>query len=155
MDETLPDNPHFATAETWEEAATMLSFEPRVPRDTLGLELTSLRIHVRDHRRRDLRVEDRTLEAHYGAFVVSQAWKGDGEARRWALEVGFGPAPRPVRVAGREGRLYERGPEPPPDDIDGRMPAVVTWHDGGRFYLVASGELEAETLHRIAASLYR
>ena len=53
-----------------------------------------------------------------------------------------------------EAMAYELGPEPEPDDIDGRMPAVVTWSDGEIFYLVASGELTVDWLLRIAGSLY-
>jgi hypothetical protein len=51
--------------------------------------------------------------------------------------------------------LYEPGPEPPPDDNDGPQPAVVTWHDNGRFFLIASQELPTDTLMQIAISLYR
>jgi hypothetical protein len=41
-----------------------------------------------------------------------------------------------------------------PGDIDGRSPAVVVWHDGAMIYLVASGELGANELSRIAMSMY-
>ena len=51
-------------------------------------------------------------------------------------------------------RVYERGPEPPPGDIDGRSLAVVTWHDADMFYLIASDELTTDELVRIATSLY-
>jgi hypothetical protein len=50
--------------------------------------------------------------------------------------------------------VYELGPEPPPDDIDGRSPSVVAWHDGEMFYLLASIEMAADVLVRIATSLY-
>ena len=60
-----------------------------------------------------------------------------------------------LRIAGRAGRVYDLGPEPPPGDIDGRSPAVVTWHDRDQFHLVASSTLPSEELIRIAESLYR
>lgn len=46
----------------------MLKFRPLEPRHTAGLRLQSIRIHVRDHKLRELSVDDRTLEAHYGSF---------------------------------------------------------------------------------------
>jgi hypothetical protein len=49
---------------------------------------------------------------------------------------------------------YELGPEPAIDDIDGRAPSVVTWHDGEMFYLIASGQMSADDLIKIANSLY-
>jgi len=52
-------------------------------------------------------------------------------------------------------RMYELGPEPTKDDIDGRSPAVVTWHDEEMFYLIASTGMAAADLERIAGSLYR
>ena len=48
--------------------------------------------------------------------------------------------------------MYELGPEVPPDDIDGREPSVVTWADGEMFFLLASGQLEAQMLKDIAES---
>jgi hypothetical protein len=149
------ENPHFAGAETWEDAGELVVFEPRRPRRTEGHELRSLSVFVMDHKMRRLAVEDRSLEAHYGAFSVSQCRKGEEEARRWAVELKYGQAPRPVVVAGHEGRIYDLGPVPPPDDIDPRPPAVVVWHDGEMVYLVASGELESDALLRVAESLYR
>lgn len=147
-------NPHFESAPSWEAARTLIAFQPLDPSETAGLQLQSLRIHVRDHRHRQLRIEDRTLEAHYGGFVLSQSLKGASEARRLALEVPYGLDAREARVLGREARVYELGPEVPPDDIDGRSPAVVTWYDGDIFYLIASGEMQSEVLLRIATSLY-
>ena len=105
----------------------MLTFQPREPRYTAGLRLRSVRIHVRDHKLRELSINDRTLEAHYGGFVLSQARKGADEARRLALDVWYGNAGEWGRIAGHVARIYELGPEPAPDDIDGRSPAVVTW----------------------------
>lgn len=132
----------------------MVVFPPLEPRDTAGLGLQSIRIHVRDHKLRELPVESRTLEAHYGAFVVSQSRKGAIEARRLALDVPYGPAAREARVARHRARVYELGPEPPPDDIDGRNPSVVTWHDGDMFYLITSGEMSSKELVRVAVSMY-
>ena len=148
------ENPHFATVASWDDAEDMLTFRPRTPRWTAGFRLENLAVYIRDHKKRDLPIGARSLEAHYGGFSVSQARKGRAEARRWALEVRYGPAAYPVRLRGHEGRGYELGPEVPPDDIDGRSPAVVTWHDGEMFYFVASVELPAETLIDIAGSMY-
>ena len=147
-------NPHFAEVASWEEAADMLCFEPRRPRDTLGQPLHSLSIFVRDHKHRDLEVEDRVLEAHFGTFSISQSWKGKKEARRWALEVSYGPAARELLIGGHEGRTYELGPEVPPDDIDGRSPAVVTWYEGGMSFFLASVELPVQSLLTVARSLF-
>src|SRR5262245_50703179 len=150
----MPDNPHFTTALSWKEARALLTFEPVQPRHTGGLRLQSIRIHIRDHKMRDLAIKDRTLEAYYDRFVLSQARKGGAEARRLALAVSYGQAGSDARIAGHQARVYELGPEPPPDDIDGRSPAVVTWHDGEMFFLIASGELSADELVKIATSIY-
>lgn len=144
----------FETATSWKSARELVTFAPRIPAETAGRKLQSLRIHVRDHKLRELEPKERTLEAHYGDFVVSQAQPGKDEARRLALDVKYGRGPREGQVAGRAARIYELGPEPAEDDIDGRPPAVVTWHDDGIFYLVASTELAAADLERIAESLY-
>lgn len=132
----------------------MLTFDPLEPAFTAKLRLQSLRIHVRDHKLRELSIADRTLEAHYGGFSLSQARRSAAEARRLALDVSYGRDPRDIQIAGHAGRVYELGPEPEPDDIDGRSPAVVVWHDGEMFYLVASGQMPASELFRIAISLY-
>jgi hypothetical protein len=145
---------HFATVRSWEAARPMLLFQPRGPRYTAGAGLQALRIHVRDHKSRDVPIGDRTLEAHYGQFVLSQALKGVDEARRLALVVSYGRAPREARIAGRPARVYERGPEPDADDPDGRLPAVVTWHDREMFYLIASDGLQPDVLVTIANSMY-
>ncbi len=146
---------HFQTVESLVAARSWLTFVPLEPKDTAGLRRRSIRIHVRDHKRRELPPARRTLEMHYGRFVVSQSRPGAEEARRLALDVSYGRAPGEVRIAGHAGRVYQLGPEPPTDDIDGRSPAVVTWHDAGMLHLVASTELSADELIRIAASLYR
>jgi hypothetical protein len=49
--------------------------------------------------------------------------------------------------------IYELGPEPAPDDIDGCSPAIVTWYDADLFFLVASNT-SSDELVRIAVSLY-
>jgi hypothetical protein len=151
----MTGNPHFETAASWKAARQMLVFDPLTPGYTAGLKLQSIRIHVRDHKLRELPVSDRTLEAHYGGFVLSEAWKGAAEARRLALDVRYGPNARSMQVAGHAARVYELGPEPPPDDIDGRSPSVVAWHDAEMFYLVASDAMPSDELLRVAASLYR
>jgi hypothetical protein len=147
-------NPHFESAESWTAAEQRLAFRPVEPRDTAGLAVVSMRIHVRDHKLRELSLEERTLEVSYGAFVLSQSRRGADEARRLALEVAYGQAARELEIAGHSARVYELGPEPPPDDIDGRMPSVLTWHDAEMFYLIASGEMAAERLVQIAQSMY-
>jgi hypothetical protein len=150
----MTSNPHFETAASWKAARAMLTFQPVQPKHTAGLRLQSIRVHVRDHKQRELRIGDRTLEAHYGGFVVSQSRRSVEEARRLALSVSYGLSPREARIGDHTARVYELGPEPPPDDIDGRSLAVVTWHDAEMFYLVASGEMPSDKLVRIAASMY-
>jgi hypothetical protein len=150
----MSDNPHFQSVDSWEAAEELLTFRPRPPRRTAGFELRSLSVFVMDHNKRELPIGARSLEAHYGGFSLSQCRKGEAEARRWALSMQYGSDARSASVAGHEGRMYELGPEVPPDDIDGRSPAVVTWHDGEMFYLVASTELPAFELLDIAGSLY-
>lgn len=147
-------NPHFEMVASWSVARTRLTFQPLEPKETVGRRLQWIRIHVRDHKLRELRIDERSLEAHYGDFVVSQSRKGVDEARRLALEVSYGQEAREARVAGRTARVYELGPEPPPDDIDGRSPSVVVWHDAEMFYLIASGQMTADALMPIAESLY-
>ncbi len=132
----------------------MLTFQPLEPAHTAGFRLQAIRIHVRDHKLRELSVGDRSLEAHYGGFVLSQARKGSDEARRLAIDVSYGRDGRDMEVAGRAGRAYELGPIPAEDDIDGRSPSVVVWHDAEMFYLVASDEMSSSDLAKIAVSLY-
>ena len=88
----MTNNPHFETASSWKAARAKLTFQPREPGYTAGLRLHSIRIHVRDHKLREVSINDRTLEAHYGGFVLSQARKGTDEARRLALDVRYGSA---------------------------------------------------------------
>ena len=145
-------NQHFLEVADWRAAAEELTFKPAVPHYTAGRTLQRLAIHVRDHKRRDLPIAERTLEAHYGSFVLSEARGRD--ARHRAIETSYGQDPRDVHVGGNEGKAYEVGSEVPPDDPDGRMPAVVVWSDGDLFYLVASGELTSDVLLRIGQSLY-
>jgi hypothetical protein len=148
-------NPHFETAQSWKAARPMVAFRPLEPSHTAGFRLQSIQIHVRDHKLRELAIEDRTLEAHYGGFVLSQSKKGASEARRLALDVSYGQAARDARIAGRTARAYERGPEPPPDDIDGRSQSVVTWCDADMFFLIASAEMSSDDLIDVARSLYK
>lgn len=86
--------------------------------------------------------------------MFSQSLRGTEEARRLTIDTAYGAEPKETHISGREGRLYELGSEPPVDDIDGRSPAVVVWHDQGRFYLLASDRLTALDLVRIAGSVY-
>jgi hypothetical protein len=147
-------NPHFETARSWKAARAMLTFQPLEPGYTAGLDLEFLRIHVRDHKMRVVRTDDRTLEAHYGGFVLSQVRKGAEEARKWVMSVTYGRVTKESDVAGRPAKVCEVGPEPPPDDIDGRTPAVVTWADKELFFLVASDTMPAAELICVAVSLY-
>ena len=147
-------NQHFASVPDLAAARGMLTFDPLEPTFTAGLEREGLRIFIRDHKLRDVAVSDRSLEAHYGRFVLSQSRKGVDEARRLALNVSYGRDPREAAIAGHPARIYELGPEPEPDDIDERMPSVVTWHDGEMFFLIASGEMPVEELVLIALSIY-
>jgi hypothetical protein len=147
-------NPHFQAARNWKAARAMVSFRPIEPKYSAKLRLQSIRIYVLDHKKRELKVEDRTLEASYGSFSLSQVRKGSVEARRLALDVSYGMGPREITISGHAGRVYELGPEPEPDDIDGRSPAVVVWHDGEMFYLVSSYEMPVEKLVKIAVSFY-
>ncbi|MCP8689864.1 hypothetical protein [Marinobacterium sedimentorum] len=148
-------NPHFETAADWAQAAALVDFEPRRPAFTAGFALQSLAVHVMDHRKRRLPVSARSLEAHYGGFVIDQKRAScAAQARHLALSRPHGRAPATVQVAGQEGRSYALGPVPESGDIDGRSPAVVVWHEGDRVYLVASDQLEVATLLRIAVSLY-
>ena len=151
----MADNPHFESPANWRAAAALVTFVPSVPQFTSGGELRGLRVHVRDHKRRELPVGDRTLEAYYGLFTLSQSRKPVSKARHSALEVSYGRDPRPVTVQGCEGRAYELGPEPEPDDIDGRSPSVVVWADGEMVYFLASSELAVSELLRIAGSIAR
>jgi len=147
-------NEHFQTTATWAEARTLVTFEPKRPHDTGGRALQSLQVHIRDHKRRDLAPEDRTLEAHYGTFVLSQSQPGPEEARKRAIATSYGQTMRERNIAGHDARIYELGPEPPADDVDGRSSAVVAWHDGPMFFLIASSVLSAADLERIAWSMY-
>jgi len=132
----------------------MLAFRPVKPAYTAGCRLQALRIHTRDHKLQVVSVADRTLEAHYGDFVLSQTRKGLDEARRLAFKVSYGRDPRDAQIAGRTARIYELGPEPEPDDVDGRAPAVVTWPDGELFCFLASSTVGTDVLIKVAQSLY-
>ena len=79
----------------------MLLFDPLKPEYTAGLPLQSLRVRVCDHKLRELPIGDRTLEAHFGDFVMSQARKGEAEARRLALDIRYGSECTEALIAGR------------------------------------------------------
>lgn len=147
-------NLHFQKLRTWKEAKKWVSFKPVEPKYTNKLKLQSIEIFVRDHKQRDLPIGERSLEAHYGDFVLSQTQGPEAQARRLALDTGYGREPRAILIASHEARVYERGPEHEADDIDPSMLAVVLWHDAGMFFLVASDKLSTATLIRIAESLY-
>jgi hypothetical protein len=150
----MAENVHFAAVSDWKAAQALLTFEPRQPTVPKDLEAARLRIYVRDHKMRELAVDERTLEAYYNGFVFTQSRKGVEEARRLALDVSYGREPREASIGGHAARAYELGPEPEPDDIDGRPPSVVTWHDGEMFFFLASAEMPVGELIPIAASIY-
>ncbi len=146
--------PSFTAMATWEEAAAVAGFTPRQPRDTLGLALRGLRVFVRDHRHRDVPRHLRTIEAHYDGLAVCQSSPGPSVATRQALHTSYGPHPITLDVGGHAARGYPLGPEVPPDDIDGRAPAVVTWCDGRRFFFLTGSARPLDDLRRVAASFY-
>jgi uncharacterized protein len=147
-------NPHFATAASWDAAHVLVTFVPKVPKSTAEVASPALRVYVRDLKLRLVPVGERSLEAHYGRFVFTQALRTPEEARRLALDVSYGRAPQEASILGRPARVYELGPEPAAGDVDGRSPAVVAWHDGDLFYLLASGEMTADALMTIALSVH-
>lgn len=149
-----PANPHFTEAATWDEARELVSFVPRIPAFSASRDLKRLAVHVMDHKKRDLPLDQRSLEAYYDGFIFSQAYKGRAKAKHEALEVSYGENPRVASIRGREGRVYDLGPMPPPGDIDPRPPAVVVWHDDGLLFLVASDTLVVQELLPIASSIY-
>ena len=139
---------------TWAGACSMLDFEPVKPRALKTRQIEKFAVHVRDHKMRQLPRHQRSFETYFPDCVFSQARREPAEARRLALEVSYGEAPANIVVGGHQARRYELGPVPPADDIDPRSPAVVTWADGGMLYLLASDQLPASELERIAASIY-
>ncbi len=149
------ENSHFKSATSWRVATEKLNFKPLVPRKNFRHNLKSLRIYVRDYKMRELPIDDRSLEAYFESFVFTQAQKIDAnEAKRQTVKVPYGSFGREVFIAGHVGRAYELGPEPPADDIDGRSPSVVVWHNGNMFYLLASDEMFSNDLVKIADSIY-
>src|SRR5262245_43574561 len=147
-------NPHFATATSWDATLALVTFIPRVPKATVGMAPPVLRVYVRDHKLRAVPVGERTLEAHYGRFVFTQSRWTPEEAQRLALDVSYGRAPQEASILGRPARVYELGPAPLADDVDDRPPAVVAWHDGAVFYVLASCEMTADALVMIAMSVH-
>jgi hypothetical protein len=86
----MTGSPYFESPRNWKAARALLTFRPVEPKHTAGFRLQSIRIFVRDHKLRELPVEDRTLEAHYGGFSLCQSRRGAAEARRLALDVSYG-----------------------------------------------------------------
>ena len=84
-----------------------------------------------------------TLEVSYGGFVLSRSRRGATRLAAWRSRSRMAKPLGSCDIAGHSARVYELGPEPPPDDIGGRMPSVVTWHDAEMFYLLA-GEMATE-----------
>ena len=146
-------NPCFVTAETWADAAALVEFEPVVPPVHWAGPPQCLRVHVADHKRRDLPIRDRSVEAFYAGLVFTQSHKARHEAHRLVFETDYGSCPRRLSVAGHPARAFELGPEVAVDDIDGRAPAVVVWHRDGLFCLLASDRETADALVARAAML--
>lgn len=142
----MTDNPHFENVDGWDEAESRLGFKPLRP----AVEPGELCIHVLDHKMREVEL---TLEAHFDSYVLTQGMREPNEANRLARQR-YGPDPVGVVIAGHDALAYELGPEPAPDDIDPRPPAVVTWVDGGMFVLLASDSMTAIELIEEARSLY-
>jgi hypothetical protein len=149
----MAHNPHFAAVDSIGTAAELLTFRPSVPTFTSGCELDSIAVFVMDHRRREVSMEERSVELHFGKFVVSQQRPGEEEAQRLALEVSYGSVPIDLVLPDGRGLGYELGPEVASDDVDGRAPAVAVWAAGDRFNLVASSELSLVVLVEVARSL--
>ena len=149
-------NAFFESVDNWAEAGEFIDFQPRCPAYTAGFSLESLSIHVMDHRKRRLPVSRRSLEAHFGGFVIDQTrFASANQARKQALSIRYGQVANSIDVSGNEGRSYARGPVPDEDDPDGRDPAVIVWNEGERFFLVTSVELDDEELYRVASSMYK
>lgn len=148
------ENPHFKSVETLKEAAKHVAFTPLSPEDTAGCALEGMNIFVKDHKMREVPRENRTLEMHYGKFVISQKKCDNGDAaKKMALETPYGQAPSEGKINGFDARMYELGPAVPEDDIDGRRPAAVAWHDAEMFFLIASTQMNISKLITIAKSM--
>jgi hypothetical protein len=148
-----PTNPHFEVRDTVASALDLLAFRPLVPRRP-PTTLRSVAVHVRDHRGRLLPVDRRTLEMHFDDMVVSQTKVGSTEALRLAMEVTYGRQRRRLAIGANPAMVYDLGPVPPPEDIDGRSPAVVVWADGDMIFLIASVVRSAGDLVDVAGSMY-
>ena len=141
-------NQHFLSFDSWREAEDHLGYAPLGRK--LDAESRSFRLHVRDHRLREVAP---TLEVQFDGFVLSQALRGHQEVRRLATEETYGAMGKETSVGGHRSIRFELGPEP--DDPDPRAPAVVTWADGDMFFLMVSDAVEVERLVELADSLYR
>ncbi|MDH4307798.1 MAG: hypothetical protein OEZ14_12405 [Acidimicrobiia bacterium] len=144
-------NPHFEVFGTPAEAASVLEFTPVIPRWTDGCELVAVSVFVMDHTMRVLEPAERTLELHYGDFVVSQQATENG--RRLAHETPYGRQRRTGTARGLEISIHDLGPPVEEQDPDGREPAVVTWEENGVFCLVASSTWPADELLRVIESM--
>jgi hypothetical protein len=139
---------HFEFPTTWSEARDLVVFGPIQLATVTQSELVSLAVHIRDHKRRDLPITDRTLEAYYDDFTFSQRMCATSkEAKRMAVEISYGPAPRKAIVGGGEARVYEGELD---SDDDEALPPVVVWHADEMFYLLAGRTLDAQALLQLA-----
>lgn len=145
----MGEDHHFLSFGKLEEAEAHIGFTSLGRH--LGQNPTAIRIHVRDHRLREVTP---TLELHYIGFVLTQSHCGVAEARRAAYEVSYGSIPRQVEVAGHSAVAYELGAHPLPGDPDPRQPTVIAWQDGEILCLLASSKLDAPDLLEVAISLY-
>lgn len=148
------ENPHFLSVETLKEAAKNVAFTPLEPSNTAGCALEGMNIFVKDHKMREVPLENRTLEMHYGQFVISQKKCENGDAaKKMALETKYGQSPSEGKINGFDARMYELGPETAEDDMDGRRPAAVAWHNEEMFFLIASTQMNVSKLIKIAKSM--
>ena len=148
------DKPHFQAVESVQSAAEFLTFQPTAPLELAGMHRQAMYVYVLDYKKRPVPVGDRSFETYSEGFVLSQSQSSSDEARRRTQDTSYGRDPRDGDVAGHPARFYELGPEVPEDDVDGRSPAVIVWHDGQRFFLVASTEHPVARLKEAADALY-
>ncbi|MEZ5559522.1 MAG: hypothetical protein R3E86_13385 [Pseudomonadales bacterium] len=149
----MPDQAHFKAVASCRAARDLLTFEPVAPEMLGGCRRRSMYVFVLDHRQRHVAVPERSFEAHYDTFVLTQTRRSIEQARHPVLAVSYGRDGADTRIGTLAARVYELGSVPPPDDIDGQSPSVVSWHDEGVCFLLASNELRSAQLLDVAREL--